>query len=129
MSVIIQQPFPENLPVWIDLGKTSSKQESGKVILEASNGVLLSFDKSDVLEIEGRILVRNSAEVNFFVNEEKIELSGNSCSSVYLPNQCYLDSTSCQVILLMCSYCCYDGVGRYKKSKTKVCGVCVESPI
>ena len=37
---------------------------------------------------------------------------------------CVMVGTSCYIILLMCSHCCYDERGGFRKLDTRPCGLC-----
>jgi len=53
------------------------------------------------------------------------ESEPETCKPFAGPNVEYLFSTSCHVLVMTCTYCSYGADGKFKKTSTSACGVCI----
>lgn len=129
MEHMDMQPFllPENARVWIEAGEfdqEEAKSES-RLVLRAINGIRIELSKSDVATVNGKILLRNGAEVhNFRELNPNVEFA-NTCEVFGQPNNCYLNDKTCVAVVVICHYCCYKPSGAFDQEKSKICGACI----
>ena len=83
---------------------------------------------NDFIQIGDKNLFRKGSLVDVSVNGNPITVKNDDCRTYDAPDSCYLESTSCAILVLICHYCCYDDTGFYKESKSEACGVCIGVP-
>lgn len=124
---------PVDAPVWFEIPRdlieslnlNLTKNESETCISYNSTKVVFE-NPGDVISAD-KFLIRKGAKFKTYIND-KLFTAPNGCRDFDAPDSCYLESTTCIIVVLSCHYCCYNEVGLYRDDYSEVCGVCVGGP-
>jgi hypothetical protein len=118
--------LPRDARLWLEIGKWTKEKGSddSKVVLRGDKESSFEVSKSDLVESDGKMLLRNGAKIFRLRELNPNRKHFDDCMSGYYPNSRYLKDTDCYVLVLFCNYCNYDSSGRYTHTTSEACGVC-----
>lgn len=120
------KPLPRDSRVWLEVGKWEKEKGSddSKIVLRGTNSFRFEISKSDLMENDSRMLMRNTARVYRMKELNPGVKASWPCASGSYPNYRYLNDTECKYFILTCIYCTYNEFGQFAGEESEICGVC-----
>jgi len=113
----------------LDDAQVSDSPDKDRMIVQVPLNIMLQVLKFDVGQANGKILLRNGAElINFKELNPHLKIATN-CPPFGGPGEKRMYDSKCYGVVLICSYCVYDGNGHFEKDTSNVCGGCVGVPV